>query len=261
MAKLKVLIADDEKPARSKMRRLLDKFDFIEIVHEAENGLDALQNIRALKPDVAFLDIEMPGLNGLDVASELSDADSAPFIVFATAYNEHAIRAFELNAIDYLLKPFNEERLGATLEKIQSRGKKEQVKEQQEKIKGLSTDEEGETTDLDFLPFTTKIPVPTFDRYILIDFDDVVCIEVEDRNTILYTMKENHTMNHTLEYFELKLPNDRFFRANRSALVGLSYVKEIVIWFGNRFKIIMKNGREIICSRERSRVLRDVLRF
>jgi DNA-binding LytR/AlgR family response regulator len=263
MTKLRVLIADDEKPARSKMRRLLDKFDFVEIVHEAENGLDALENIRSLKPDVAFLDIEMPGLNGLDVASDLSDAAYAPYIVFATAYNEHAIKAFELNAIDYLLKPFNEERLGATLEKIQSRGKKEQVKEQQDKIKNLSDGGEstGDTSDADFLPFSTKIPVPTFDRYLLIDFDDVVCIEVEDRNTILYTLKDNYTMNHTLEYFELKLPAERFFRANRSALVGLNHVKEIVIWFGNRFKIILKNGREVICSRERSRVLRDVLRF
>lgn len=238
------------------MKRLLGKFDFVEIVYEAENGIDALENIKKTKPDVAFLDIEMPGLNGLDVASELRSSDNAPLIVFATAYNEHAIKAFELNAIDYLLKPFNEERLGETLEKIQSREKKEQVKEQKEKLKKL---EEKETQE--FLPFSNKVPVPTFDRYLLIDFDDIICIEVEDRNTVLYTGKDSHTMNHTLEYFETKLPSEKFFRVNRSSLIGLGHVKEIVIWFGNRFKIIMTNGREVVSSRERSRILRDVLRF
>lgn len=255
MSHLKVLIADDEKPARSKMKRLLGKFDNVEIIHEAENGLDALENIKKLKPDVAFLDIEMPGLNGLDVASELRQEPAAPYIVFATAYNEHAIKAFELNAIDYLLKPFNEERLGATLDKILGGDRKEQVSDQQKGLKKL------EEEDDEPLPFSNKIPVPTFDRYLLIDFDEVICIEVEDRNTVLYTAKNTYTMNHTLEYFETKLPAEKFFRANRSSLIGLEHVKEIIIWFGNRLKIVLKNDHEVVASRERSRKLRDVLRF
>ncbi|MCB0851361.1 MAG: response regulator, partial [Bacteroidetes bacterium] len=117
MSKFRVLIADDELPARNKMKRLLKKFDDVEIVHVAENGLDALEHIHSLKPDLIFLDIEMPGLNGLEVAENI-DLETPPSVVFATAYSEHAIKAFELNAQDYLLKPFNEERLRATINKV-----------------------------------------------------------------------------------------------------------------------------------------------
>ncbi len=255
MSIYKVLIADDEMPARSKMKRLLKKFDDIELVYEAENGVDALEHIQKLKPDIAFLDIEMPGMNGIEVASHLDDAD-LPYLVFATAYNEHAIKAFELNAIDYLLKPFNEERLSEALDKIRNspRGKY---------LEGLrpSLDSLEEAASDMKLPFSNKIPIPTFDRYLLIDYDEVVLVEVEERNTILYTKDKDYTMNQTLDYFEKKLPSDKFFRVNRSALIGLGQVDEIVIWFGNRFKIVLKNGKEVISSRERSRTLKQVLKW
>ncbi|MEM8900426.1 MAG: response regulator, partial [Bacteroidota bacterium] len=117
MSKLRVLIADDELPARNKMKRLLQKITSVELVHAAENGFDALEHIQSLKPDLVFLDIEMPGMNGLEVAENI-DLEKMPAVVFATAYSEHAIKAFELNALDYLLKPFNEERLRNTIDKV-----------------------------------------------------------------------------------------------------------------------------------------------
>jgi len=255
MSKYKVLIADDEMPARSKMKRLLKKFDNVELIHEAENGVDALENIQKLKPDIAFLDIEMPGMNGIEVASNL-EGDEVPYLVFATAYNEHAIKAFELNAIDYLLKPFNEERLGETLEKIKGSPRGKYLEGLQKGMESLK-----EVAEEMKLPFSNKIPIPTFDRYLLVDYGDVVLVEVEDRNTILYTEDKNYTMNQTLDYFEKKLPSDQFFRVNRSALIGLGHVQEIVIWFGNRFKIILSNGKEVISSRERSRTLKQVLKW
>ena len=119
--KIRALIADDEMPARNKMKRLLEKFDHIELVHISENGIDALDQIHELKPDVVFLDIEMPGMNGLEVVENIS-MKKMPAVVFATAYNEHAIKAFELNACDYLLKPFNEDRLRAALDKLSKTG-------------------------------------------------------------------------------------------------------------------------------------------
>lgn len=256
MSTYKILIADDEMPARSKMKRLLKKFDDVELVHESENGLDALEQIKALKPDIAFLDIEMPGLNGIDVAANLED-ENLPYLVFATAYNEHAIRAFELNAIDYLLKPFNEERLGETLDKIRNSPRGKYLEQLKRGLEALESEEDEDTR----LPFADKIPIPTFDRYLLVDYDDVILIEVEDRNTILYAGDKQHTMNQTLDYFEKKLPEEKFFRVNRSALIGLQHVQEIVIWFGNRFKIILKNGKEVISSRERSRTLKQVLKW
>lgn len=255
MSTYKVLIADDEMPARSKMKRLLKKFSDVEVIHESENGVDALENIQKLKPDIAFLDIEMPGINGIEVATNLEGGE-IPYLVFATAYNEHAIKAFELNAIDYLLKPFNEERLGETLEKIRNSPRGKYLEKLQEGLSGLQSEAE------EFqLPFSNKIPIPTFDRYLLVDYDEVVLVEVEDRNTILYAGDKNYTMNQTLDYFEKKLPKDKFFRVNRSALIGLAHVSEIVIWFGNRFKIILSNGKEVISSRERSRTLKQVLKW
>ncbi|MFN8396947.1 MAG: LytTR family DNA-binding domain-containing protein [Bacteroidia bacterium] len=254
MSKLRVLIADDEAPARKKMVRMLAEYESIEIVHESENGLDALEHIDKLKPDIAFLDIEMPGLNGIEVATNLQ-GDNIPFIVFATAYNEYAIKAFELNAIDYLLKPFNEERLAQTIDKIEASPRAKTVEAQQRAI------EEIERTDGLRLPFSNKIPIPTFDRYKLIDYTDVILIEVEERNTVLYTRDKSYTLNQTLDYFEKKLPTDRFLRVNRSSLIGLEHVQEIVIWFGNRFKIILTNGKDVISSREKSKILKQVLKF
>lgn len=256
MSILKALIADDEGPARSKLKRMLAKFDNIDVIHESENGLDALEKSIELKPDIVFLDIEMPGLNGIEVAGQLIEED-IPYIVFATAYNEHAIKAFELNAIDYLLKPFNEERLTATIEKIESTPRKKYASETAKKIDNLLDSDEGDFK----IPFSNKIPIPTHDRYKLVDYSDVLCIEVEERNTILYTTEKSYTLNQTLDYFEKKLPKDKFLRVNRSCLVGLGHVKEIVIWFGNRFKIVLSNGKEVISSREKSRALKQVLKF
>ena len=257
MSIFKVLIADDEMPARSKMKRLLSKFDDIEIIHVAENGLDALEHIHKLKPDIAFLDIEMPGLTGIEVASNI-DMENPPHVVFATAYNEYAIKAFELNAIDYMLKPFNEDRLSGALEKIKANATNKTEgtgAEQKQKLEAIQDDPEVK------LPFSNKIPVATHDRYKLIDYSDVLCIEVEDRSTILHTMDKGYTMNQTLDYFEKRLPTDKFMRVNRSSLIGLEHVKEVIIWFGNRFKIVLNNGKEVISSREKSKILKQVLKF
>ena len=250
-----MLIADDEELARKKMKRLLGKFENVDLVGEAPNGEEALNMIKGLKPDIAFLDIEMPGLNGLEVATALTTED-IPYIVFATAYNEHAIKAFELNAIDYLLKPFNEERLRNCIEKIEGSPRGKYLKQQKKALKELNKPE----SPLQ-LPFSNKIPIPTYDRYKLVDYDDVICIEVEDRNTILYAGDKSYTLNQTLDYFEKKLPSDKFLRVNRSSLIGLQHVQEIVIWFGNRFKIVLDNGKDVISSREKSRILKQVLKF
>ncbi|MEM6767846.1 MAG: LytTR family DNA-binding domain-containing protein [Bacteroidota bacterium] len=255
MSKLRVLIADDELPARNKMKRLLQKITSVELVHAAENGFDALEHIQSLKPDLVFLDIEMPGMNGLEVAENI-DLEKMPAVVFATAYSEHAIKAFELNALDYLLKPFNEERLRNTIDKVSnSQGSVALDKNKIAEILKSELAEEIKT------PFSNKVPIPTRDRYKLVDYTEVVCIEVEERSVRLYTKEKSYLLNHTLDTFERKLPSDQFFRVNRSCIIGLKHVKEIVIWFGNRFKIILSNDKEVISSREKSKILKQVLKF
>ncbi|MDX2283697.1 MAG: LytTR family DNA-binding domain-containing protein [Bacteroidia bacterium] len=255
MSKLRVLIADDELPARNKMSRLLQKMEDVEIVAMAENGLDALEQIHTHKPDLVFLDIEMPGMNGLEVAENI-DLDDMPAVVFATAYSEHAIKAFEINALDYLLKPFSEDRLRATIEKVLENKPKAAL--DKSKVSEILSSEYGEELRG---PFSNKIPIPTRDRYKLLDYAEVVCIEVEERSVRLFTKDKSYLLNYTLDTFERKLPQDQFFRVNRSCIIGLSHVKEIVIWFGNRFKIILSNDKEVISSREKSKVLKQVLKF
>jgi len=254
--KYQVLIADDEVPARNKMERMVKQFDFLEIVHISPNGLDALENIDNLKPDIAFLDIEMPGLTGIEVAQNLAPG-KVPYIVFATAYNEFAVNAFELNAIDYLLKPFNVERLQQTLEKIQQNPRGRFARENLKNIDKVAQDIEANSS----FQFSNKIPIPTVDRYKLVDYDDVICIEVEERFTIIYTKDRTYTVSQTLDHFERKLPQNEFFRINRACIISLSKVKEIVIWFGNRFKIVLTNGKEVISSREKSKHLKHILKY
>jgi DNA-binding LytR/AlgR family response regulator len=248
---LRILIAEDEEPARNKMLRLLGEFDEVEVVAVATNGLDAFNGILEHQPDVAFLDIEMPGMNGLDVVSQLPP-DVFPHVVFATAYNEHAIKAFELNAMDYILKPFSKERLQQALEKA-GLGDDEDRPVRREVAQKLA--EELSPANLE------KIPIPTADRYKLVDFDEVVCIEVEERMTNIYTINKSYPINMTLETFERKLPAERFIRISRSAIINVQAIEEVVLWFGNRYKVVLSNGKEVISSRERSKVLKKMLKF
>lgn len=248
----RVLIADDEAPARNKMVRLLQEFEELEVVMVASNGLEAYNGILEHKPDLAFLDIEMPGMNGLDVVEQLPE-DKTPYIIFATAYNEHAIKAFELNAVDYLLKPFSAERLKQALDKV---GWDDDSEEYVSNTTGArKVAEQLSAARLE------KIPVPTADRYKLIDYDEVVAIEVEDRTTNIYTLSKQYPINMTLETFEKKLPSDNFLRVSRSAIINLQAIEEVVLWFGNRYKIVLNNGKEVVSSRERSKLLKKMLKF
>lgn len=250
MSKLRVLIADDESPARNKMMRMLGQYQDVELVNVSSNGQDALDNLRLLKPDLAFLDIEMPGLTGLEVAEQLED-DLPTQIVFATAYNEHAIRAFELHAIDYLLKPFTDERLRQTLDRVAKSDTAIVSKVKQ----SLQEMQENEASAMN------KLPVPTADRFRLLDFNEILFIDVEERITNIHTTDKTFALTTTLDAIEKKLPPGQFVRVSRSTVINLNEVKEIVLWFSNRYKIVLSNGHEIISSREKSRHLKQILRI
>ncbi len=261
---LSAIIADDESPARNKMVRLLNDIEDVEVVFVAANGLEAFNAILEHKPDVAFLDIEMPGMNGLDVVEQL-EMEDMPQIVFATAYNEHAIKAFDLDAVDYLLKPFNAERLQQAIDKIQARLEAEDTEDVDsdgDEDRKLTAKEKAKKVAAELSPHKLeKIPVPTADRYKLLNFDEVVCIEVEDRTTNIHTLSKVYPINMTLEAFERKLPSDRFLRVSRSAIINIHAIEEVVLWFGNRYKIILNNGKDVVSSRERSKTLKKMLKF
>lgn len=255
--KYRVILADDEAPARKKMVRLLGEFEELDIALVAENGLEAYEAILKEEPDIVFLDIEMPGMSGLEVVEQLPD-EKMPHVVFATAYNEHAIKAFELKAIDYLLKPFNQERLEQTMEKIFEMLEDEEQEAESRKNTKASAAELSEILAPTNLK---KIPIPTADRFKLINYDEVVCIEVEERMTNIHTLNKAYPINMTLESFERKLPSEQFLRISRSCIVNIEAMQDIVLWFGNRYKIILTNGKEVVSSRERSKTLKKMLKF
>lgn len=243
---LRVMIADDEEPARSRMTRLLQKIDDVEIVNIASNGLDAFENITLLKPDAVFLDIEMPGMTGVQIAAELPP-EIPTRVVFTTAYNDYALKAFELNAVDYLTKPIEEERLRTAVEKL-----KKSVAPPRFAAKVLE--------DLKQEPLN-KIPVALADRYKLLDYEEALCIEVIEKETFIHTMNKSYLVSSPLEHYEKKLPHTMFMRVSRSAIVQIKAIKEVVLWFGNRYKIVLLNGREVLCSRERSKNLKAILKL
>jgi DNA-binding LytR/AlgR family response regulator len=251
MTKIRVLIADDEAPARNKMVRLLQNFPEVEVINVSSNGLDALENIQLLKPDVAFLDIEMPGLTGLEVAAQVP-IDLPVHIVFATAYNEHAIKAFEVNAIDYLMKPFSEERLKLTFERMERKAYASNLEE----VKGFSNVLANGDQSL-----ANKIAVANGDRFKLIDPKEVIFIEVDERIPRLYTAEKSYILNLALEAIEKKLPSHQFIRISRSCIINIEEIKEIVLWFSNRYKIVMSNDKELMSSRERSKVIKSILKI
>jgi DNA-binding LytR/AlgR family response regulator len=244
---LKVIIADDEEPARSRMTRLLQKIDGVEVVNVSSNGLDAYENITLLKPDAVFLDIEMPGMTGVQIASVLPE-DLPTRVVFTTAYNDYALKAFELNAVDYLTKPIEEERLRAAVEKLKKNASHSPIAA----AKVLE--------DLRQEPLN-KIPVALADRYKLLDFEEILCVEVVEKETLVHTLQKAYIVSAPLEHYEKKLPPQMFMRISRSAIVQLKAIKEVVLWFGNRYKIVLVNGKELLCSRERSKSLKSFLKL
>ncbi|MCS7027813.1 MAG: LytTR family DNA-binding domain-containing protein [Bacteroidia bacterium] len=244
-----VIIADDELPAREKMSYMLKNIPNITIDAVAKNGIEALQAIISYKPHLAFLDIQMPGLSGIEVAEHIPQ-DIPTKVVFTTAYQEYAIKAFEVNAVDYLLKPFNAERLQSAIHKSGLRDEKENYN-----IQKLKQDFKQQTE----LKFSEKIPVTHRDKIKLIDYEDITLIKVDGRGCYLFTAEGSYYIHQSLEYFEQRLPEKDFLRVNRAEIINLRQIKELVIWFSNRYKVILNDTNEVLCSRDKSKVIKKVL--
>lgn len=244
---LRALIVDDEAPARSELRYMLERADRVEVVGEATNAREAIELIRALNHDVVFLDIEMPGLTGLNVAEIILELPQSPAVVFVTAYGEHAVKAFELDATDYLIKPFDEERLLKTISKI-TEGRKEGQQ--------IAANQHGEG-----LLNIGRIPVEKRGKTILLSTDDIVFVNTKDDYTFIHTYDDNYISSFTLKELEGRLHDDAFFRAHRGFIVNLHEVKEIVPMFGGSFLLRVKDSKEseIPVSRRNARKLRSIL--
>jgi DNA-binding LytR/AlgR family response regulator len=245
--KIRIVIVDDEELARKRINELLDRLDDVECVGEAANGLEAVERIRELSPDVVILDIQMPGMTGLEVVEALDDP---PLVIFATAYDEYAIKAFELNSIDYLLKPIEAERLSEAIErarKLAAGGPEldEQIKRLADLVRSRGVD---------------RLPVLRGKRIILVDVKDIVWIGVADELVFVHTKDARYLINMTMAELEQRLDPAVFFRTHRSSIVNLNHVLEIVPWYSGKYKVVVGDAEhtELVLSRARAKTLREI---
>lgn len=256
MNKLKVLIADDERPAREFLKDLLSEMDDVEIVGSAENGLDALEQIKAVKPDLALLDLQMPVMTGLEVVRSLKK-NEMPLVAFVTAFDDHAVSAFELNAVDYLLKPVEKKRLRETIIRAAERIEREDWQTvESEKLQNATVQYESAVgTQL-----IDRIPVKVRDEIILVPVDEISSINADGELLQIRTAEnQKYTINYRLKDLEQRLDPKRFVRLSRSAVVNLDEVTRIAPLPGGTYVVNMKNGEELTSSRMQSKVLRATL--
>lgn len=233
---LRVLIADDEPPARAKLRRWLDEQPGTEVVSHAEDGLAAARDIEQLRPDVAFLDIQMPGLNGLEVAAQLEQS-TAPLIVFVTAFDEHAIKAFDLNAVDYLLKPYDKDRLLRSLERAR------------ERTTASSARTAAVATARAQAGSAERLLVPNGERLELIDSSSIDWLEADDNYVHVHTPQRRYLLRRTLQDLLAQLGEQRFARIHKSAAVNVAAIASLTPLFKGDYEVHLRDGRTLRLSR------------
>lgn len=254
--KLRILIADDERPAREFLKNLLREFENVTFVGEAENGAEAVEKIRELKPDLALLDLQMPEMSGFDVVKNLAEKET-PFIAFVTAHDEFAVQAFEINAIDYLLKPVENQRLAETLKRVSER--RNETKNRNEDISNLRTAVQNYEQNF-YGEKLERIPIKKRGEIILVPVPEIASI-IADGELLHITTDRNqkYVINFRLKDLEARLDAEKFVRLSRGALANLEMFEKVAPIIGGVYKITLKNGQEITTSRQQSRILRDKL--
>jgi two-component system LytT family response regulator len=249
--KMRAVVVEDEPIARRHLRELLGDIDWIDCVGEASDGVSAVAMIDELKPDVVFLDIEMPEASGLDVLARIRHD---PAIVFTTAYDKFAVAAFELEAIDYLLKPFGVERLGAALERVK-RAANDGSNRNDETLSRRASEAVGQLSGSGPL---VRIFVRDRGRILPIAVSDIERLEANDDYVAVHSRGRQYLVYLGMNDFEVRLDSARFLRVHRSHIVNLDYVAALVPFDATRLQIEMKDGKKLIASRTRSRELRGL---
>lgn len=249
---LRTLVVDDEPLARKRLIKLLARHREVEIVGEAAHGQQACERIEALAPDLVFLDIQMPGLSGFDVLAQLT---CRPRIIFVTAHDEFAVRAFEEQALDYLLKPVEPERLARALARLADAATPASSAAMDPRLDRLLEAVERAR------PVVRRIPVRAGTRITLVDVASAVLFRAEDKYTVLYTTEAEHVLDRTIDELARTLDPDVFLRIHRSAIVNVNFVRDLTSVEGGRFLVTMSDSRgtRLQASRSGARTLRDKL--
>lgn len=246
--KLRTLIVDDEVQARERLKRLLSGNTAVEIIDEAGDGKEAVEKIEEMEPDLVLLDIQMPELDGFEVIGTLR---KLPLVIFVTAYDEYAIKAFEVNALDYLLKPLNKVRLEKAIERAQQElPRKADLSPRIEALFRTLNEQKR---------FMERVAVKHEGRIFVIPVRAIDWIGAEEGANYVHSGDKCYQTNYTLEDLESRLSPVMFFRAHRSAIINLNSVKEVIPWFAGSYRVRLGSGAEVDISRNRVRELRQII--
>ncbi len=252
---LSAVVADDEQLARQELCFLLSRIDGVDVVAQAADGLQALQEIERLAPDVAFLDVQMPGLTGFEVARRLLEGGTDLAVVFVTAFDHRAVEAFEVNAVDYVLKPVEAARLEQAVQRARKRRTEQPLGDQLERLVRLMAGQKDRRS---------QIAVKVGERIVLVQAEDVIYASVEPDSITIVTGQVSGMSNYrTLDELQTRLDPAVFWRVHRSHLVNINKIKEIVPWFSRNYILRMNDAKatEIPVSRSQTRRLREYLKL
>ena len=258
---LRAVLVDDEQLARDELGYLLGQVGGVEIIGQAGNGVEALSTIDRLQPDVVFLDVQMPGLTGFEVARRLVDNRATSHIIFVTAYDQHAIEAFEVNAVDYLLKPVEPGRLEMAVDRARRRIATDRAADgtvrnaELEKIIELVAERQSRRE---------RLAIKVGERFLLVQAEDIIYASLADEGISVVTSQHAGTSSYrTLDELHERLDPKMFWRVHRSHLVNINKIKEIVPWFSRNYILRMKDEKatEIPVSRTQTRRLREYLKL
>jgi two-component system, LytTR family, response regulator LytT len=268
---LSTLIIDDEQLARDELAYLLKSVDDVNVIAQGKNGVEALNLIKEHQPDLVFLDVQMPGLDGFGVIKKLVDKKlPLPQIVFATAYDQYAVRAFEVNAVDYLLKPFDKKRVAASVQKarknLDAKGAATQAEALDSVLKMLESQKPAAPVPIPAAQAAVrKIMLRAAGRMILASQNDICFASIEDGVITVITASgiEGQSNCRTLEELAEQLDTNLFWRAHRSYLVNINRIREVVPWFKSSYQIKMddKKQSEVPVSRAQTKRLRELFRL
>ena len=240
--KIRALIVDDEPLARQRVRMLLDEEPDVEVVGESGDGFEAADQIQATRPDLVFLDVQMPGMDGFEVLRRVPQA-ALPVVIFTTAYDQHALRAFEVRALDYLLKPFKPTRF----------------KEAVQRVRELIANKQTGVAARELLAFLGQSPAPagqltrlavkTPGKVTFVALDKIHAIEAAGKYAVVHVGKENHALRETMSSLESHLPPQRFLRISRSVIVNIDQIQELQPMFKGENLVVLKNGKSYPTTR------------